>query len=72
MLRASLLSFADVTDDCVSLLDREGDRVPCRLALRAKGIVGGTLRGVIFSNNSTGVSNDFLGDVMSLSMDTEL
>lgn len=71
ILRASLSSFADVLDVCVSLLDREAGKVPCRLALRARGIVGGILRAVVFSATSTGVSNDLLGDITSLSMDTE-
>jgi hypothetical protein len=71
ILRASLSSLADVLDVCVLLLDRNGGKVPCRLALRARGIVGGILRGVVFSATSTGVSNDLLGDATSLSMDAE-
>jgi hypothetical protein len=71
ILRASLSSLADVLDVCVLLLDRVEGKWPCRLALRARGIVGGILRGVVFTETSTGVSDDLLGDILSLSMDAE-
>jgi hypothetical protein len=71
ILRASLSSFADEIDVCVLLLDREGGKVPCRLALRARGIVGGILRGFVVSNTSASGSRDRLGDIVSLSMDAE-
>lgn len=61
MLRVSLSSFADAFDVCVLLRDRATGREPCRLALRAKGIVGGILRGGAFSETSL-ASNDIFGD----------
>jgi len=53
----------------VLLLDREGGKAPCRLALRARGIVGGILRGVVLSETSVALSRDLLGDIISLSVD---
>lgn len=70
MLRVSLSSFADAVDVCVLLRVRTNGREPCRLALRAKGIVGGIFFGGAFSETSL-KSNDLLGDSTSLSMDAE-
>lgn len=71
MLRVSLSSLVDAFDVCVLLRVRVMGKEPCRLALRARGIVGGIFFGGAFSETSL-ISSGLLGDMTSLSMDAEL
>jgi hypothetical protein len=70
----SISSFSEMMEVCVLLRDRVEGVVLCRLDrldLLARGIVGGIRRVVVTSGTSDTMSNDLVGEIMSLSMDPE-